>query len=86
MKTMAGKALFSIMVSLWMMLVMLSISFKWPINKNLLEKESLKMMNFLETSIRVKTTSKIHSMNAIAKKILNNLLEYVQKYTKLTIL
>lgn len=86
MKTMAGKALFSIMVSLWMMLVMLSISFKWPINKNLLEKESLKMMNFLETSIRVKTTSKIHSMNAIAKKILNKILEYVQKYTKLTIL
>lgn len=83
---MAGKALFSTMVSLWMMLVMLSISFKWPINKNLLEKESLKMMNFLETSIRVKTTSKIHSMNAIAKKILDNLLEYVQKYTKLTIL
>lgn len=86
MKTMVGKALFSTMVSLWMMLVMLSISFKWPINKNLLEKESLKMMNFLETSIRVKTTSKIHSMNAIAKKILDNLLEYVQKYTKLTIL
>lgn len=86
MKTMAGKALFSTMVSLWMMLVMLLTSFKWPINKNLLEKESLKMMNFLETSIRVKTTSKIHTTNAIAKKILDNLLEYVQKYTKLIIL
>lgn len=83
---MAGKALFLTMVSLWMMLVMLLTSFKWPINKNLLEKESLKMMNFLKISIRVKTTSKIHSMNAIAKKILNKILEYVQKYTKLTIL
>lgn len=86
MKTMAGKALFLTMVSLWMMLVMLSISFKWPINKNLPEKEFPKMINFLKTSIRVKTTSKIHSMNAIAKKILDNLLEYVQKYTKLIIL
>jgi len=64
---------------------MLLIYFKWPINKNLLEKRFLKMMN-LKVLISVKIISKIHLKNVIAKKLLDNLLEYVQKYTKLTIL
>jgi hypothetical protein len=64
---------------------MLLIYSKWPINKNLLEKKYLKMIN-LKVLISVKITSKIHLKNAIAKRLLGNLLEYVQKYTKLTIL
>jgi hypothetical protein len=63
---------------------MLLIYSKWPINKNLLEKKYLKMTN-LKVLISVKITSKIHLKNAIAKRLLGNLLEYVQKYTKLTI-
>lgn len=63
---------------------MLLIYSKWPINKNLLEKKYLKMIN-LKVLISVKITSKIHLKNAIAKRLLGNLLEYVQKYTKLTI-
>ena len=43
------------------------------------------MMN-LKVLISVKIISKIHLKNVIAKKLLDNLLEYVQKYTKLTIL
>ena len=64
---------------------MLLIYSKWPINKNLLEKKYLKMIN-LKVLISVKIASKIHLKNAIAKRSLGNLLEYVQKYTKLTIL
>lgn len=65
---MAGKALFSIMVLLWMMSVMLLTSFKWQIDRNLLERMYLKMNNFVKVLIMAKITFKILFKNAIAKR------------------